>query len=1182
MKKLITALLSCTLMLSGLTGVAAEETKQEIVRGKPVPVGAEILASQDFSEDTSGFTTFGNVSPEKFSDGDKALRFKSASDDGIGIYYNDPLPRGSYGLTFDFYAESLDNCFFVMMHKQTATGLKQYDKSIHFMRFDRNGKASMWRDSYYAYDGYLRRTWEAKKWYSVGVYVDTDKRTVNVYLDGKCEVKMDMPDEMEDLKGFTLWHAGYTANEVWIDNLKFFRDPPGTVSGFDPVLIQYTTPEDALEGNNFYTDDPPEFHFTYENLLEGEEQAEISYAAYDYSGIEVWKKKPEALSLKFGEPVEKTLIISEPHYGRMTLTASVKRANGEIVTKDIPYTMSNNSLDTPQNYRSGVVTHLNGKGHHSKAFPLLARAGISTIRGPMPLDWAGAEKTKGVYTWSDEAIDFAAKAKEYGIDLLCMFYGNIIYNEPGMGGVVPPESKEGLQAVTNYIKELIRVADGAVWGVEVFNEWNNKAMTGDYIYRYDLFADLHRAIWKGAKESIDPKVVVAGLAEDNWAVFNTDAVENYLKAINGDQCFDAVATHPYTPNGEAPELGVSGKLKLAEQELLKKYGQDPDMPRLATEYGWSDEMVGGKLGEKLEKQAAYFVRAMGKTQAEDSVDRFYWYAIFDYMEYISDLTDREASFGIMQSPLSGGAEVPYIGKPSYVAIAYYNNLMAENTFVKDYSEGDNFAYLIKDRNDRDIIMMGPIGEEPMDCTLTLGCDSVTVGDINGNEHVQYGVNGTFDFKANEDEVLYVIGNFEEPQVTFEKGKNFSCSQSSIKVPINCNMEIDFQAPKDFDGVLKVQSFGVESAEEETSFENGVAKLHFRTMSAMPKKAGLVVTAEKDGKVYYRQNIQMSYHISGILDDQLHWSKDGQRSDLWSYSFDLSNIRSDESISGSLTYQNAGESTPKSFRIPEIAPGETRRIQVPLQRVNTVDNLGKTDATIQLSTGETLSINESETMFVCEYTDTPPTIDGVFSPGEWQENFYTMRLNNPKDVYYADAKYNGTYGGEEDNSSKLFLKYDEDNFYLGVEVTDDVFHQVNGEDQMWAGDSIQILIAFDKNSSSGTQYCIGLADGKNPSIHRYFQEANTTGYFGLGANAAFLDGEQGITCSQNKTYYEVKIPWDKIRYGGGKPERGDMLYFSALVNDSDGEGRRLWMEYGLSNIGAGYSSPAKAMRMLLDE
>ena len=54
-------------------------------------------------------------------------------------------------------------------------------------------------------------------------------------------------------------------------------------------------------------------------------------------------------------------------------------------------------------------------------------------------------------------------------------------------------------------------------------------------------------------------------------------------------------------------------------------------------------------------------------------------------------------------------------------------------------------------------------------------------------------------------------------------------------------------------------------------------------------------------------------------------------------------------------------------------------------------------------------------------------------------------------------------------------------------------------------------------------------------------------------------ELQITRSGNKTYYELKLPWEDI-YATADDFNRKHVYFSIILNDNDGRGRRGWLEF----------------------
>lgn len=120
-------------------------------------------------------------------------------------------------------------------------------------------------------------------------------------------------------------------------------------------------------------------------------------------------------------------------------------------------------------------------------------------------------------------------------------------------------------------------------------------------------------------------------------------------------------------------------------------------------------------------------------------------------------------------------------------------------------------------------------------------------------------------------------------------------------------------------------------------------------------------------------------------------------------------------------------------------------------------------------------------------------------------------------------------------------YDDDNFYIYIETTDDIFAPDAGA-QYWQNDSVQIAMG-DRTESFGDE--VGL---------KYTPEG---GYF--VSNSWRFDEVSKIKLKTehkgNKTIYEAAIPWS-VQFG--ERPKSDFV-FSILANDNDGKGREYCVE-----------------------
>ena len=118
--------------------------------------------------------------------------------------------------------------------------------------------------------------------------------------------------------------------------------------------------------------------------------------------------------------------------------------------------------------------------------------------------------------------------------------------------------------------------------------------------------------------------------------------------------------------------------------------------------------------------------------------------------------------------------------------------------------------------------------------------------------------------------------------------------------------------------------------------------------------------------------------------------------------------------------------------------------------------------------------------LCAYRGTTPVLDGVISPGEWDDatTFNGVKDWTPQFTPTTDAA---------DLSLKGYVKYDEKRLYFAFDVTDDVLygidtrrwlpdenpkaHELTREGYPWFGDEMELLINA-TNHWNGNENCAG--------------------------------------------------------------------------------------------------------------
>ncbi len=157
---------------------------------------------------------------------------------------------------------------------------------------------------------------------------------------------------------------------------------------------------------------------------------------------------------------------------------------------------------------------------------------------------------------------------------------------------------------------------------------------------------------------------------------------------------------------------------------------------------------------------------------------------------------------------------------------------------------------------------------------------------------------------------------------------------------------------------------------------------------------------------------------------------------------------------------------------------------------------------------------------------------------------------------------------KDVESECKFAYDENNFYLYMEITDDEYNYKEGSAFYWQGDSVQMAISG-VDETYGTEIGFGYnpVTGKG-DIYAPALNENQISKINLSASQ-----------SGNKTYYEMAFPWT-VKFGKCPEE----ILFSALINDNDGDVRRYCVEIAPRGISRTPKSNANfpKLELLADE
>ncbi len=943
-----------------------------------------------------------------------------------------------------------------------------------------------------------------------------------------------------------------SADDICFSNISVKKVPPK-----NPIIV---THEPSRLGNIFTEGESVDIGLRIENKTDKVYKLNVSYVVLDdmdntcYSGEDLVQLKNHGSS---AATVDKVFHLPIDRFGVFLLKTKISDPSGEIkIEKEITFSHLRPYTEDSLNKRVLVNTHneqLN-KATLDNLAPIVKLLGAVGVRDGF--SWGGVEKTPGVYTVDPKHQIMMDASEDYGINLTSiavMAYGNQFYD-----GGTNPYTDEGIAAYANYCKAVAARNKGKWKYYEIWNEWDGE---GHRTFNPkseppEVYAKLLIAAYSAIK-SADPDAVVIGMST---ASINVDWIERVIKAGAGNS-FDILSVHTYCKDRAfdlmSPEkwnlVGKTKKLK----DMLEKYGIDK--PVWSTEVGWDS----GRFTKR--GQAELTTRMLILNHAFDLYETVSYY---DLQNDGNNKQDYEHTLGLID--YIKGPVVPYAAKPAFSAVKVYNEKLAQAEFISDYSPDDDLRiYRFKrDTDNKDILTVWKT-DGFNNVTINLGCDEVTVSDINGNPSIIKGYNGDFTVLASE-APIYIEGVFEDVKIQEPKfklstlnidacgGDTFSISLSKTAGNEALEGVIEVKTPN---GWFAEGDFAFSSSEQNKKINITVPK----NVDVKSYQIGLnpVSNGISTGELTLIVNITDPITVTGRL-----VPKEYGNWDEWQLKVGIKNNTVSLPLSGKVSILQFADwqqnLSPVTF--DEIPPGEKREVSF--------DIAGDYSILVGATIGINIALDNNkqiekaiklDTAFA-SYTEKPPQIDGKINSDEWMDAI-PFRLDN------RSLNHINGWEGAEDCSAGGYLKWDDSNLYLAVTVKDNVHSQNNTVARIWNGDSLQI--GFDQNrfiddGGGNNQFGVALSDNGEILQYRF-----------VGSRAKTAGETSNIVCSITRsgieTHYELAIPWSDVIDSEQKPQPGSFFGYSLLVNDNDGSGRKGYIEYG--GIGAG-NSPAGYINLLL--
>ena len=721
--------------------------------------------------------------------------------------------------------------------------------------------------------------------------------------------------------------------------------------------------------------------------------------------------------------------------------------------------------------------------------------------------------------------------------------------------IVVPTTDEAIKGYANFCAYVAKRYAGTFDTIEIWNEYNN-ANFNYYVDDAETYTKLLKAAYTAVK-AVDPNITVIGLSP----AYDPDRFKDFIEGVlknGGYDYMDAVSIHPY--DGADPGYRITRLKRLIEQykDMFKPYGEPK--PIIMTEIGSSTSS--DQWGTTESRQAANYVRICTYAFGESLVESIAWYNLID----TGDQDQTEHRWGLVHSATCG--RDAFTAKPSYIAATALNKMLHDTEIANKLINDDKqiFAYDFKGSNDEHTaVIWSENGQETLG--LSLGTNEIQLYDINSNLiGTMTSEDGTYSI-ATDINAVYVKGGFSKFE---EVNADISYSNESLAVVPGDMVEINLTDSKKRDLNVELDMpEDVEITGNSYDANSGVVKINVK----MPEDAKESYTG--DIRLYDEDNLvyatKLNFNIADPITaaaissqisktDPNHWQtevyiKNNSYGLTMSGTCKLIKVGENAMTTNTAAFNNlkGKETVTLYLNLPEMIKKRTTEIVYEIE----TSNGEKRQYTQNVDFSQALYCNENK-----------PKIDGNIEQGEWLSAWSTV--DRETDMHIAAG---GKWNGKNDLSYELTTMWDEENFYMAAVVKDDVHCQNEDPGNMWKGDGIQIGLESDINKYGvamlgntdlvyGDFTEIGIAlNGTNAYAYRFSSQRNRN-------PVGVIDNcEVSVSRADQKTIYEVAIPWTEIFGADYTIKSGDVLKFAAVVNDNDGSGRKLFGKYN-DGIGGG--------------
>ena len=657
-------------------------------------------------------------------------------------FFDTEIDSGVHMISFDFRADSLDNMTYIRLLTSEFKEVNQENDKYMLESFvaNKGGRLGYYQNTTgwnILPSGDNALSYEADKWYTVDMWIDSDRDKVNYFINNEFIGETDIADM--SLKGFLVNVSentfasgkGVNIDNFTVDEMTHERVLARLRAGLSvPEYLKdniVLTISSNKTGNTFFNGEDIYLDCAVLNRSDTSASLDVDIEIKDDNGDVVWSDS-KSVYAKAKSNYSLNIHPIGLAYGVYDLTVTARDSSNVYSAS----TRLARSVYAKQvNPKIGTNTHFDrGRGAVEPNMPLIRAAGFGITRDTWnwleDADWKEGDDPDNRYIeYGNKFKNYINMSGELGVDLMpILTIANSKYKDED-GGL--DTSDTGLDAIEDFAEYFARTYGDRVEYVEIGNEYNLKttSTTEDYV-------KVLKRCYTGLKKG-NPNIKVVAFATSTIKDISKNFIRDTVEKYGAAGYFDAISVHPYHTTNMPEGISYLGytwegyvkSFKTFLYLLGLNYPELKDVELWATEIGYYTD--GDKYKTSEVEQAAYCIRNAAINDANDFFDRLIFY---DFQDDGNDKSYLEHNWGNIYTWKD--TETLYGAKASYPAFANFNNLTAGSTAATKTVDGDVYSVKYDMPSDNELIMAWCTSGDKSATFNLSGAEFVEIYDMYGN------------------------------------------------------------------------------------------------------------------------------------------------------------------------------------------------------------------------------------------------------------------------------------------------------------------------------------------------------------------------------------------------------------------------------------------------------------------